>query len=1370
MKQNNGSTAYPGLGAYLRDYLRQSFAVLKNPKQLLPTIVLGVIWLVLGIVGSNFWALPLPLWILSFLTYAQGGLYGGLLAAAGGIVGKVVIAAFLNAMIVPLFQGKKPFSGVAGGIAGLFRGAAVQGFKEASPLTGGTGAALLLYGFMNSRQDMQEAMVGIVAIIMLLKNIGTKGGFMTGLLFSAAQTFSRGRTPSRITVDRILSGLTIGFTLAVALTLLPFRPCVWVGLILLVVSIILSFFGKGNRSPSDAKPKKSKTAFSQRKTKKNDKLNHFVLFLLAGTIISGILAATPFSAHAMEVWSDPWKKYEAKDIAELYPHLMQDKPLMISVAPEAYTDTTKLPIELSKTDTFIIGLSKDAETDYGAMFSDPELENVFYAVSVRFTGAPSGSNLMKADVQYQQYAGEDNELKQDKYVENCPVIWDKVVNNDYPQAVTVDTGLGFTLALQLKSICLEEEGRMQGERLDFESYMKDPRYKLRISKDYDWSEVGSRSEWGDVLGLVDYNASWDGLRYSVLDTENYNREIVHQDVRFYMRLPKVVKSYFPEGATYPRWHYREEWHDNDWGFNPNGKLVVTADDRTPCGPMQEGWAESDFDYYTDFLLYHDNGKPYTYDPVYIHSWWKLYAGRDIYWGIGRSYDPIKKETPEEQIQQSIQNTLAREQDSYLGYSLGNFFRGREEELDEFDIDENTHVYAKYVHTIGDSVEAEYGASYVDGYGNQYILYRMIPELPYQYLNITVKIEGRIDTRQGRNGRPERPEVDEYKDQFFAYFNGYPEQALQALAKEPIYIEWSEPVWASSAGNASGAGNPGSIGGSLFGNLYDDYDDNGGSAGYDGMEDDTGNDPNSGNQPQPFDPGDYYDLHQYYDDWEDHADPFNSATRTFIGWFISMLFGGGFVGGTLGGGAGGGLSGGPNGEGPDYDGSGEGEDGLRGDYEEQEDLSEEEKPPVGPYDWNNPLPKGWYKNADGDISYNDPATGERMTYYLEGFDPDTGEPQYRSKKSGFEYGESLLRENYDTRMENASTLSQDAATGRRWAEEQHQQNQAKWDRERETGKTDMSEAWKKDQQKLRQEQYRERVAEQYGRSVDDIKGIKKDILKNRQKEAEEYGRQMAKDDWLGAAEKTASQIETASDIAVNALGEVTGPAGKAIKNAYTFAKPGMTKLSESLANGKDVYDTMTAVAQGTVEGAVGVLQNEVDGIGMAVGGDMVKTGLESYLEGKSPAEIARDMEKTAYKSTMTYGIGQGIGALGKKASDSATKGLKDQLGKTSKSFDKMGSWKNMAGDTAGKTLGKQQLAYQKAMNDKIANVENWSSAGTNLINDLFNNTVGDDLTDIVSDIKVAENQTFMNNLEAAQQKYGSIADKPGSGTAFRRKKS
>lgn len=238
---------YPGLGAYLKSYIRKIGDVLKHPKQLLPTVVLGAVWMALSVVGSFFHTLPLPLSVLSFLTYAQGGMYGGLLAAAGGILGKVVVAAFLNAMIMPLFKGGKPFEGITGGIGGVFKGAAVQGIHEISPLTFGVGAALLLYGFMNSRQNLQEAMVGIVAVIMLLKNIGTKGGFMTGLIFSAASTFSGGRTLSRITADRVLSGLTIGFTLAIALSALPFRPCVWAGLVFLAISIVFRFLGKGKR-------------------------------------------------------------------------------------------------------------------------------------------------------------------------------------------------------------------------------------------------------------------------------------------------------------------------------------------------------------------------------------------------------------------------------------------------------------------------------------------------------------------------------------------------------------------------------------------------------------------------------------------------------------------------------------------------------------------------------------------------------------------------------------------------------------------------------------------------------------------------------------------------------------------------------------------------------------------------------------------------------------------------------------------------------------------------------------------------------------------------------------------------------------------
>ena len=109
--------------------------------------------------------------------------------------------------------------------------------------------------------------------------------------------------------------------------------------------------------------------------------------------------------------------------------------------------------------------------------------------------------------------------------------------------------------------------------------------------------------------------------------------------------------------------------------------------------------------------------------------------------------------------------------------------------------------------------------------------------------------------------------------------------------------------------------------------------------------------------------------------------------------------------------------------------------------------------------------------------------------------------------------------------------------------------------------------------------------------------------------------------LEAAQTTAEQTEAVADVSINVLGEVTGPVGKTIKNAYTFTKPCMTKFAEARADGKDVYDTLQAVAQGIVEGAIGVLQNEVDGFGMTVGGDLVKTGLDGVVQGKSADEIA-----------------------------------------------------------------------------------------------------------------------------------------------------
>ena len=240
-----------GVRQFVGEYIRQSLAVLKNPKQMLPTVVLGIVWLVLALLGS-FGINPLPVRILSFLTFAQGGMFGGVFGAVGGILGKVVVAAFLNAAIMPLFQKKAPFSGLGGGIKGFFGGLAIKSATAVAPLLGGVGASLLLYAFMNSAQSLQNSMVGIIAFVMLLQSIGNRGGFLWGLIFSAASSLSKGRTPSYVGVSRCISGMTLGFVLGVALSATGLKLCGVLGALLLVAALIFGIVSKNKKEVAAA--------------------------------------------------------------------------------------------------------------------------------------------------------------------------------------------------------------------------------------------------------------------------------------------------------------------------------------------------------------------------------------------------------------------------------------------------------------------------------------------------------------------------------------------------------------------------------------------------------------------------------------------------------------------------------------------------------------------------------------------------------------------------------------------------------------------------------------------------------------------------------------------------------------------------------------------------------------------------------------------------------------------------------------------------------------------------------------------------------------------------------------------------------------
>jgi hypothetical protein len=117
---------------------------------------------------------------------------------------------------------------------------------------GGVGASLLLYAFMNSNQSLQNSMVGIIAFVMLLQNIGRQGGFLWGLAFSVANSLSKGRTPSHITVSRCISGMTLGFALGVALSAMGLTWCAWLGTVLLIAALVFLIVSKDKKEVAAA--------------------------------------------------------------------------------------------------------------------------------------------------------------------------------------------------------------------------------------------------------------------------------------------------------------------------------------------------------------------------------------------------------------------------------------------------------------------------------------------------------------------------------------------------------------------------------------------------------------------------------------------------------------------------------------------------------------------------------------------------------------------------------------------------------------------------------------------------------------------------------------------------------------------------------------------------------------------------------------------------------------------------------------------------------------------------------------------------------------------------------------------------------------
>ena len=111
------------VGSYISGYLSNLAQTLKNPRiliiSLLLTILVSETQFLLAMMTARG-DIKNPFAIISMLLYANGGMYGGAIGIAGGVLGKMLLMMFLNSVVLGWEMHEKPLGNFFSGIGRSF--------------------------------------------------------------------------------------------------------------------------------------------------------------------------------------------------------------------------------------------------------------------------------------------------------------------------------------------------------------------------------------------------------------------------------------------------------------------------------------------------------------------------------------------------------------------------------------------------------------------------------------------------------------------------------------------------------------------------------------------------------------------------------------------------------------------------------------------------------------------------------------------------------------------------------------------------------------------------------------------------------------------------------------------------------------------------------------------------------------------------------------------------------------------------------------------------------------------------------------------------------------------------------------------------
>lgn len=209
--------------ASIRTAFSGLLALFKNPKVLFLTIFIALVQ-----TGLAYLKIFLPeneiVKYASIITFAQGGMYAGLIGAIGGVIGKGFYTWFINVVVFSLFKRKNKTEKIKEPkVKGAF------GFVLA-----GIGLALITYNFLTGNASIENSVIGVTALMASFRALKQKNGFMVGFLCS----FTKGKM-TRNAAGIVIKGMMVGFFFGVLSSLKFSGPwCYIAGVFLLFLALI----------------------------------------------------------------------------------------------------------------------------------------------------------------------------------------------------------------------------------------------------------------------------------------------------------------------------------------------------------------------------------------------------------------------------------------------------------------------------------------------------------------------------------------------------------------------------------------------------------------------------------------------------------------------------------------------------------------------------------------------------------------------------------------------------------------------------------------------------------------------------------------------------------------------------------------------------------------------------------------------------------------------------------------------------------------------------------------------------------------------------------------------------------------------------